>query len=51
MPLVKGFSKASIRKNIETLINEGRSAKQAIAIAYSEARKAAKKAKRRINYL
>jgi hypothetical protein len=44
MPLKKGYSKAAISKNIGTEIKAGRPRKQAVAIAYSTARAAAKKA-------
>ena len=44
MPLIKGYSPKSIQKNISTEIKAGYSPKQAVAIAYSTAREAAKKA-------
>ena len=44
MPLKKGYSRSSMSKNIKTEIRAGRPRKQAVAIAYSVARKAAKKA-------
>jgi hypothetical protein len=43
MPLIKGYSKASIGKNIRTEMRAGRPVKQAVAIAYATARAAAKK--------
>ena len=46
MPLKKGYSKKTIAKNIRTEIRAGRPRKQAIAIAFSVARKAKRKAKR-----
>lgn len=46
MPLKKGYGKKTISKNIATEIRAGRSRSQAVAIAYSVARKAAPKAKR-----
>jgi hypothetical protein len=46
MPLKKGYSKKTIAKNIRTEIHAGRPRKQAIAIAFSVARKAKRKAKR-----
>ena len=43
MPLIKGFGKKSISKNIATEMKGGkRPQKQAVAIAFSTARKAAK---------
>lgn len=39
MPLVKGKSKKAISKNISTEIKAGKPKKQAIAIAYSVAKK------------
>lgn len=47
MPLVKGFSKKSISKNIRTEMKAGKKQKQAIAIALNVARKAKAKAKSR----
>ncbi len=44
MPLVKGYSQKSISKNIATEMKAGYPKKQAIAIALSTAREAAKKA-------
>jgi len=44
MPLTKGYSKASMSKNIRAEMKAGRPQKQAVAIAYSVARAAAKKA-------
>lgn len=40
MPLVKSKSKQAFKKNIETEIKAGKPPKQAVAIAYSEKRKA-----------
>jgi hypothetical protein len=39
MPLLRGYSKKTISKNISTLMREGREQKQAIAIALETARK------------
>lgn len=44
MPLVKGYSKKSIGKNIGKEMKAGKPQKQAIAIALNTARAAAKKA-------
>lgn len=41
MPLKRGYGKKTIAKNIRTEIKAGRPVKQAVAIAYSVARKAA----------
>lgn len=42
MPLIKGFGKKTIGKNIGTEMKAGKKPKQAIAIGLSVARKAAK---------
>jgi hypothetical protein len=47
MPLIKGYSKKSIAKNIKTEIKAGRSRKQAVAIALSVARETKKKRKKK----
>lgn len=44
MPLKKGYSKKSISTNIKTEMASGKQQTQAVAIALSEARKAATKA-------
>lgn len=44
MPLIHGKSQKSFSKNVETEMNAGRPQKQSLAIAYSEKRKAEKKA-------
>ncbi len=46
MPLRRGYSKKTISRNIAAEIRAGRPVKQAVAIAYSVARKAAPKAKK-----
>ena len=46
MPLFRGYSEKTKQKNIRKLIKEGYSPEQAAAIAYEEARKWAKKAKK-----
>lgn len=43
MPLIQGSSKASMHENIKKLIGEGYKRKQAVAIAYSVAKKAKSK--------
>jgi len=47
MPLIKGYSKKSIAKNIKTEIKAGKSRKQAVAIALSVARETKKKRKKK----
>lgn len=42
MPLVKSAKPAAFKKNIATSVKEGKPVKQAVAIAYSEARAAKK---------
>lgn len=44
MPLVKSPSKEAFRKNVKAEIKAGKFQKQAVAIAYSVKREAAKKA-------
>lgn len=43
MPLKSGYGKKTISRNIATEIRAGRPVKQAVAIAYSMARKSAPK--------
>jgi hypothetical protein len=45
MPLKKSISPEAFRENIKTEIKAGKPMKQAVAIAYSEARAAKKSAK------
>jgi hypothetical protein len=46
MPLIKSTKKEAFKKNIETEVKAGKPVKQAVAIAYSEKREAAKKQKK-----
>jgi hypothetical protein len=46
MPLVKSPSKEAFRKNVKAEIKSGKPQKQAVAIAYSTQRQAAKKGKK-----
>lgn len=43
MPLKKGFSQATIKKNIAEMIKSGHERTQAVAAAFTEADKARKK--------
>ena len=45
MPLIKGYSKKSIAKNIRAELKSGKSRSQSVAIALSVARKAKKRKK------
>ena len=47
MPLVKSTSKKAFSENVKREIAAGKPQKQAVAIAYSEKREAAKKVKRK----
>lgn len=47
MPIKKGYSKATISKNIKTEMKSGKSQKQSVAIALSVAKKAKAKAKKK----
>ena len=43
MPLSKGKSQSAFKKNVRAEVKAGKPVKQAVAIAYSEQRKAKKK--------
>ena len=45
MPLIKSTKPEAFKKNIKTEVAAGKPVKQAVAIAYSEKREAAKKPK------
>lgn len=47
MPLIKSKSPEAFKKNIKAEIKAGKPVKQAVAIAYSEKREAAKKDKKK----
>ena len=46
MPLIKSTKKEAFKKNVKQEIESGKPVKQAVAIAYSEKREAAKKPKK-----
>lgn len=46
MPIKKGYSKATVSKNIKTEMKSGKSQKQSVAIALSVAKKTKAKAKK-----
>jgi len=39
MPLLKGYSKKTVKKNIKTLLSEGYPQKQAVAISMSNVKR------------
>lgn len=47
MPLTKSASKSAFKKNIRAEVKSGKPVKQAVAIAYSVKRQAAKKGKKK----
>jgi hypothetical protein len=47
MPLIQGYSKGSVSKNISREVKRGKSQKQAVAIALSVAEEAKKRRRRR----
>jgi len=47
MPLIKSTKAEAFKKNIKTEVAAGKPVKQAVAIAYSEKREAAKKAEKK----
>ena len=47
MPLIKSTKPEAFKKNIKTEVAAGKPVKQAVAIAYSEKREAAKKGKKK----
>lgn len=51
MPLVKGFSRGAVSRNVGAEKSVGKPIKQAVAIALVTARGAAKKAGKRLGYL
>ena len=47
MPLIRSMTPKAFKKNIKTEVKAGKPVKQAVAIAYSEKREAAKKQKKK----
>ena len=47
MPLIRGYSRRSVSRNIRTEMRAGKPRKQAVAIALSVARKAKRRRRRR----
>ena len=47
MPLIRSMAPKAFKENIKTEVKAGKPVKQAVAIAYSEKREAAKKQKKK----
>jgi hypothetical protein len=47
MPLIRSMAQKAFKENIKTEVKAGKPVKQAVAIAYSEKREAAKKQKKK----
>jgi hypothetical protein len=47
MPLIRSMAQKAFKENIKTEVKAGKPVKQAVAIAYSEKREAAKKPKKK----
>lgn len=47
MPLIRSIAPKAFKQNIKTEVKAGKPVKQAVAIAYSEKREAAKKQKKK----
>jgi hypothetical protein len=47
MPLIRSMTPKAFKENIKTEVKAGKPVKQAVAIAYSEKREAAKKQKKK----
>ena len=47
MPLIRSMTPKAFKKNVATEVKAGKPVKQAVAIAYSEKREAAKKQKKK----
>lgn len=47
MPLIRSMAPKAFKQNIKTEVKAGKPVKQAVAIAYSEKREAAKKQKKK----
>lgn len=47
MPLIRSMAQKAFKENVKTEVKAGKPVKQAVAIAYSEKREAAKKQKKK----